>query len=655
MKAFIFPGQGIQRVGMGKDLFALYPDLVQQADEVLGYSITQLCTQDPHNRLNQTEFTQPAIYVVSYLSYLDQMAKNDTPDYFIGHSVGEYAALTAAGALDFATGLAVVKKRAQLMSQAHSGAMAAILNSSLDAVKQLLKAGNFTRLYIANLNSPSQIVIGGFADELDHCLELCKQENIKAIKLRVSGAFHTPELTDAEQEFTDFLQDIQFQAPVTPVISNLTARPHQSAELKNNLARHLTHPVEWIKSIEFLALQGVNTFTEIVSPAIYTPMIDEIRAQLSQHAPSEALAPKDKPVINSPRWQDSKFCQYFNCNHPLLIGNLYNATSTKLIAALAQQGSLSFLDTDHLSLSALRDELTALRNTLGDVNCFGITLSNDPIKQAEQLQLCKQESVINIHIRGLDTPTAALETFKTQNTQIRWLISLSNSQALTHFYTFADAISIQLSAAESEQQAMQSLFAQAQNMKQLNATEATPFIGVSGIAGSPDSVQSWLTLGAEFVMAGSVFLTSHEANLTEQQKAVLAQSSYSDYQCTADWRYPDLNSQSFSYIINHEIADKNQKISSLYLSSELNELQQIRCQLQDPPFNCQEVPDYQISQPLSHYRQHLSKLINQSTTTDLIPGDSSLVMFNQWLNTPSNKNKNRAYPAGEIANLLCPL
>src|SRR5437762_401122 len=167
MTVFLFPGQGSQRKGMGNTLFDEFKEAIASADEILGYSIKELCLHDPHQQLGKTQFTQPALYVVNALSYLKKMKETgQAPDYVAGHSLGEYSALFAAGAFDFETGLRLVKKRGELMSQAIGGGMAAVIGFTLEQVDQVLKECGLTGIDIANYNTPTQIVIAGLKADI---------------------------------------------------------------------------------------------------------------------------------------------------------------------------------------------------------------------------------------------------------------------------------------------------------------------------------------------------------------------------------------------------------------------------------------------------------------------------------------------------------
>ncbi|MEL7048816.1 MAG: ACP S-malonyltransferase, partial [Pseudomonadota bacterium] len=197
MKAFLFPGQGSQRKGMGAGVFELFPQYVEIANSILGYDIVDLCLNDPDRKLNETEFTQPAVFTVSALSYLAHIQNGQgRPDFVAGHSVGEYAALVAAGSLRFESALALVNERAVTMARLGQGGLAAVLGHDEDSTQRLIATFADGDIEIANLNTPDQTVVGGTKPALAAFVEACGDNGVKAIPLRVSGAFHTSLMAD---------------------------------------------------------------------------------------------------------------------------------------------------------------------------------------------------------------------------------------------------------------------------------------------------------------------------------------------------------------------------------------------------------------------------------------------------------------------------
>lgn len=293
MKAVVFPGQGAQTKGMGKELFDKFPELVQKADKILGYSIKDLCLKDKENKLNNTEFTQPALYVVNALSY-EKMKKesNTTPDYLAGHSLGEYSALYAAGVFSFETGLKLVKKRGALMSKAKEGAMAAILNCPAKKIEEILKAANLATIDLANHNSPSQIVISGLKDDVAKSQPFFEKENAMFIPLNTSGAFHSRYMKDAEAEYGKYVKKFKFSKPEIPVISNVTAKLYNSKNITNNLISQISNCVKWNDSINYLLDKGEVEFIEMGVGDVLTKLIGKIRFEYNKKNDSKKVVEK---------------------------------------------------------------------------------------------------------------------------------------------------------------------------------------------------------------------------------------------------------------------------------------------------------------------------------------------------------------------------
>lgn len=271
MEAFIFPGQGSQRRGMGKDLFDTvneFRTLEHQIDALLGYSVRQLCLEDPGNRLKETQYTQPCLYVVNWLHYLRAISAGKRAQFAAGHSLGEYNALLSAGVFDFLTGLRLVKRRGELMAQAKNGAMAAVVGLTGERVGAVLREHGFTRLDIANYNSPQQVVLSGDAQEIDKAKAAFTAAKAQMyFPLPVSAAFHSRYMEQAALTFESFLSSIEFGPPKLAVMSNVSGLPYgsnsSSAEIRSLLVKQIYNPVQWMQSIRYLIHQGVDTFTEL--------------------------------------------------------------------------------------------------------------------------------------------------------------------------------------------------------------------------------------------------------------------------------------------------------------------------------------------------------------------------------------------------------
>ena len=281
LKVYIFPGQGSQTKGMGSQLFDQYDDLVSKADRILGYSIKELCLFDPNERINKTQYTQPALYVVNALSYMKKIEDTGIePDYLVGHSLGEYNALLAGGAFDFETGLRLVKKRGQLMSLVDGGGMAAVIGADKQTIEANLSRNNLTGIDIANYNSASQIVISGLAQDIDRAGEVFRNANIMFIPLNVSAAFHSRYMESVKNEFEEFLGAIDFSILRIPVIANVTTRPYQYADIARNMVNQITGSVRWTESVHYLLGLGEIEFQEIGPGNVLTRLVAKIKQEI---------------------------------------------------------------------------------------------------------------------------------------------------------------------------------------------------------------------------------------------------------------------------------------------------------------------------------------------------------------------------------------
>ena len=302
--AFVFPGQGSQYVGMGRDLYETYAEargLFDEADETLGFSLSRLCFEGPKEELDDTINTQPAILAMSVACFkvlgtrykmlrgkgrenLKPRTLNLEPDFVAGHSMGEYTALVAAGALDFAAGLKLVRERGRVMKGAgeqNPGGMAAVLGLGaeiLDEICQVASQETGGIVQLANYNSSGQIVISGHKKALGPALELAKERGAKrVIPLAVSIAAHSPLMQTAADAFASTVAQVDFHQPRVPVVANVTAAPITTvAEIREELVGQLTSTVRWVESIQYMIAQGVTTFVEIGPKNVLTGLMKRI-------------------------------------------------------------------------------------------------------------------------------------------------------------------------------------------------------------------------------------------------------------------------------------------------------------------------------------------------------------------------------------------
>ena len=293
MKAFVFPGQGAQFVGMGKDLYEnneTAKELFEKANEILGYRITDIMFEGTDEDLKQTKVTQPAVFLHSVISAIC-MGEAFNPDMTAGHSLGEFSALVAAGALSFEDGLKLVYARAMAMQkacEAQPSTMAAIIGLPDEKVVEVCEAVSKMGKGVcvpANFNNPGQLVISGDIDAINEACEQLKAAGAKrALPLKVGGAFHSPLMQPAKDELQQAIEQTQFQAPKCPVYQNVDALPHTDpAEIKENLIAQLTSSVRWTQIVQHMIEDGATDFTECGPGKALRGMIAKINGEVSAH------------------------------------------------------------------------------------------------------------------------------------------------------------------------------------------------------------------------------------------------------------------------------------------------------------------------------------------------------------------------------------
>lgn len=299
--AFVFPGQGSQVVGMGRDVAAAYPEAqrtFEEADDILGFALSDMCFHGPTEQLDQTINTQPAIYVCSMaiLRALHTRQPDAVPGFLAGHSLGEFTALTAAGTLRFAEGVRLVRERGRLMQEAgqrQPGAMAALLGLDAAAVADVCRQASASTgqpVVIANDNCPGQVVISGAVKALELALELAREAGARrAIRLAVSIAAHSPLMESAAAAFRDALAAATLCDPETPVYTSATART-DAATIRAELYRQLTQPVRWSESVTAMIDAGATSFIEIGPGDVLTGLLRRIDRSRSGSALNNADA-----------------------------------------------------------------------------------------------------------------------------------------------------------------------------------------------------------------------------------------------------------------------------------------------------------------------------------------------------------------------------
>ncbi|MCW3466238.1 ACP S-malonyltransferase [Chitinophaga nivalis] len=584
MKAYLFPGQGSQRAGMGGSLFAAYDQLSTTASRILGYDIATRCLHDPDKSLNDTLYTQPALYVVGALMYLDKTAEENPPDYMLGHSLGEYVALFAAGAFSFETGLELVKKRAEIMSGVKHGGMAAVVGLTMDQVLEVLHKYDYRHIDIANYNSREQVVISGLKEEV-----LAAQADFQAngarlyFPLNVSGAFHSRYMAAATEAFRSFLTSYHFQPLQRPVIANVTARPYDQHNVAALLVEQLTNPVKWYESISFLRSAGVHTFTEVGPGNVLTKLNDFITAApmeittatngatAKQTVNGNGHTPAAELVIKATSLGTAAFRQRYKIRYAYLSGAMVHGIASKeLVIRMAKAGMMGFLGTGGVDPVKVAADIRYIQEALQQGEAYGINLLNSP-REEEMVDVLLQYKVPNVEAAAYIQVSKALVRLRltglrqlpdgTVVSPVRIIAKLSRPEVAENFLRPAAPALVAALLQEQKITAAEAALATAIPVADDICVEADSGghtdmgvaftllptmirlrddlctrhgyrqrinVGAAGGIGTPEAAAAAFVLGADFILTGSINQCTVEAATSDAVKDLLQNINVQD-------------------------------------------------------------------------------------------------------------------------------
>lgn len=581
MQVIIFPGQGSQFRGMGKKLFDKFPNETVRASEILGYDIERLCTEDPENKLSFTEYTQPALFVVNALSWMDRKKSLKAVDFLMGHSLGEYNALYAADAFSFETGLVLVKERGRLMSQAKNGGMLVTLGPTVEELKTFLKSNKISNVEIANYNTANQLVLSGGKKEIEACFNLFEKEGIRALILNVSGAFHSSYMKSAEQDFSLFLKTFSFNPPSVPVIANATGEPYAVDEISKLLGMQISQPVLWEQSVRYLIHRDRHfQFEELGENRILTKMVNTIKEE-SVPIAADSKQPVEHKKEISPQLTLSaqqlgavSFRHRYGLDYAYVTGAMYKGIASKeMVVAIGNAGFLGFLGTGGMSLSEIEQQTRFIQQHLGSDRCYGLNLLcqlDDPEAEIAAVQLYLKLGVTCIEASAYTSITPALVLYrlsglKENNNDIelrhRIIAKVSRPEVAEAFLSPApdhivakflaagkitpqqaemakkipmcDDICVEADSGGHTDQGIATVILPAiqilkARMEKHYVYQHKVHIGLAGGIGTPEAAAAAFIMGADFIMTGSINQCTVESGASEAAKNLLQEINVQD-------------------------------------------------------------------------------------------------------------------------------